>query len=275
MAREFNSERRGVVAGLGAAALSGGFGAQALAGPAAVRKDWRPVAQEIREAMTWAWDGYVDRAFGHDQVKPVSGGHEEFFFPDGPSMGLSIVEALGTLHVMGLDRQFEQGVRWVVDHLNFDVDGDIQVFETVIRMVGGLLSAHLASGDKRLLALARDLTDRLMPAFTKSPTGLPYRFVNLRTGAVRDKVTFPAEFGSYAPEFGVLGRLVGDPRYYDAAKAGMKAGFDRRSKLDLIPDTIDVETGEWKSRRATIGPPSDSLLRISVGLRGVCSATAT
>ncbi len=256
--------RRDVLTGL----MSTGLGAVALAtraGAASARPHhhakaahWHAVAHEVRDAMSFAWDGYVERAFGHDQVRPVSGGHEEFFFPEGPSMGLSIVEALGTLYVMGLDKQLDEGVRWICDHLSFDVDGEIQLFETNIRLVGGLLSGYLATREKKLLTLAHDLANRLAPAFTKSPTGLPYRFVNLRSGAVRDKATFPAEFGSYIPEFGTLGRLVNDKRFYDMAKAATVAGFNRRSKIDLVADTIDVETGQWRSRRASVGPPSDS-----------------
>ena len=37
-----------------------------------------------------------------------------------------------------------------------------------------------------------------------------------------------------------------------------RPAFDRRSHIDLVADTIDAETGKWLSRRATIGPPSDS-----------------
>jgi mannosyl-oligosaccharide alpha-1,2-mannosidase len=247
--------RRGVLSGLGATALAAAANPGFAHGAAT---DWRAAAKDVRGEMAWAWAGYVERAFGHDQIKPVSGGHESFFFPAGPSLGLSIVESLGTLHVMGLDAELEQGVRWLSDHLSFDIDGEIQLFESNIRLVGGLLSGYLATKEKRLLALARDLADRLMPGFVKSPTGLPYRFVNLRSGAVRDKLTFPAEFGTYIAEFGTLSRLTGDRRYYDVAKAAAKAGFDRRSKIGLVADTIDVETGQWASRRATIGPPSDS-----------------
>ncbi|HWE44489.1 MAG TPA: glycoside hydrolase family 47 protein [Caulobacteraceae bacterium] len=250
--------RREALLGLGAAAAAGPVFAKPH--PAHARqahRDWKGPANEVREAMAFAWAGYRERAFGADQIKPVSGGKESFFFPQGPSLGLSMVEALGTLYVMRLDQELDEAIRWISDHLRFDIDADIQLFETTIRMVGGLVSGYLATREKKLLSLARDLTDRLMPAF-KTPTGLPYRFVNLKTGVPRDKITFPAEFGSFAPEFGILGRLVNDRRYYDAAKAAAKAGFDRRSKLDLIPDTIDVETGAWQSRRATIGPPSDS-----------------
>ena len=220
--------------------------------------DWKKHADEVLAEMAWAWQNYFKLAFGQDQIKPVSGGAEAFFFPDGPNVGLSLVEALDTLYLMGLDAELEDAVRWIEGNLHFDINGDIQVFETNIRMVGGLVAGWRATHSKKLLDLAQDLAERLLPAFTRSPTGIPYRFVNLKTGSARDKVTNPAELGSYIPEFGTLGNAVGDQRFYDAAKKAAKACFDRRSALDLVPDKIDVETGKWRSRRATIGPPSDS-----------------
>ncbi|HEX3664016.1 MAG TPA: glycoside hydrolase family 47 protein [Rhizomicrobium sp.] len=222
------------------------------------KTDWPALARDVRAEMAWAWRNYVELAFGHDQIKPVSGGAEEFFFPNGPGLGLSIVESLDTLYLMKLDAELEAGVQWIEKNLHFDLDGEVQVFETNIRVVGGLLSGWLATHNKALLTLAHELADRLLPAFTKSPTGIPYRFVNLKTGAVRDAATFPAELGTYISEFGTLSRAVGDNRYYDAARRAAKACFDRRSPIDLVPDTIDAETGKWLSRRATIGPPSDS-----------------
>jgi len=221
-------------------------------------EDWSTLAGDVRSEMAWAWRNYVELAFGRDQIKPVSGGAESFLLPNGPSLGLSIVEALDTLYLMRLDLELEEGVRWIEKNLHFDIDGEVQVFETNIRMVGGLLAGWLATHNKTLLSLARELADRLLPAFTKSPTGIPYRFVNLRTGAVRDPQTFPAELGTYVSEFGTLSRSVGDKRYLDVAKKAAKACFDRRSAIDLVADTIDAETGKWLSRRATIGPPSDS-----------------
>lgn len=254
---------------LRAGATAAGYGA--LVPPAwcqseaASNPDWAALAADVRAEMAWAWRNYVERAFGHDQIKPVSGGVEEFFFRGGPGLGLSLVEALDTLYLMGLDAELEEAVGWIAKSLHFDIDGEVQVFETNIRMVGGLLAGWLATHDKTLLALAHDLVARLLPAFEKSPTGIPYRFVNLRTGAVRDATTFPAELGSYIPEFGTLGRAVGDRRYYDAAKKAAKACFDRRSPLDLVADTIDAETGKWLSRRATVGPPSDSYFEYLYG----------
>jgi mannosyl-oligosaccharide alpha-1,2-mannosidase len=237
--------------------LQAGLAAAAAPALAAGDEDWARLAEEVKAEMAWAWAHYVEHAFGQDQIRPVSGAGQHFFFRDHP-MALTVVEALDTLWVMGLDAQFEQGVRWVVQNLRFDIDADIQVFECSIRLVGGLLSAHHASGDKRLLDLAQDLATRLAPAFAKSPTGMPYRYVNLKTGAVRDPLTYPAEVGSYLPEWGVLSRLTGEKRFYDLPKAATKALFDRRSRIDLIADKVHAETGAWLSREATVGEPSDS-----------------
>ncbi|MDB5737885.1 MAG: Mannosyl-oligosaccharide 1,2-alpha-mannosidase [Sphingomonas bacterium] len=236
-----------------------GTGAAALLAPpgsAAARIDWKALGEDVRAEMAWAWGQYRERAFGKDQICPISGGYESFPLKD-RHLGLSLIEALDTLWVMGLDTAFAEGVAWVKSDLSFDVDGEVSVFETSIRLVGGLLSAHHACDDPVLLAKARDLADRLLPAFD-TPTGLPYRYINLRTRAVRDPMTNPAEIGSYLPEWGTLSRLTGDARYRDAAKRAMVALFDRRSKVDLLADGIDALTGKWTSRRATVGPPSDS-----------------
>lgn len=240
--------RRGLIAGSAAALLPL---------PAAGKQNWRALADEVREAMRWAWSEYRARAWGKDQIMPISGGAESFSIK-GRHLGLSLVEALDTLWLMELDDAFRDGIDWIKAELNFDVDGEVSVFETIIRLVGGLLSAHLASDDPVLLAKARDLADRLMPAFAASPIGLPHRFINLRTGALRGPVTNPAEVGSCIAEFGTLSLLTNDMRYYEAAKKALVALYTRRSKIGLIPDAVDCMTGEWRSRRATIGPPSDS-----------------
>ena len=218
--------------------------------------DWHALAADVRSEMRWAWRHYRARAWGRDQIRPIGGGYESFPLKN-HHLGLSLIEAMDTLWVMGLDAEFADALQWVRRDLSFDVDGEVSVFETSIRLLGGLLSAHHASGDPVTLAKARDLGNRLLPAFA-TPTGMPYRFVNLRTGATRDPKTNPAEIGTHLPEFGTLSRLTGDPRYHDAAKRAQVALFDRRSSIGLLADGIDADTGIWTSRRATVGPPSDS-----------------
>lgn len=237
-----------------------GISAAALVAPRIARaepQDWKALGEDVRSEMRWAWSEYRRLAWGKDEILPVSGGARSFPLKTA-HLGLSLIEAMDTLWLMGLDAEFAEALDWVRTRLDFDQDGEVSVFETSIRLVGGLLSAWHACGDPVLLAKARDLTDRLMPAFEASPLGIPHRYVNLRTGAVRAPETNPAEVGTFLPEFGLLSQATGDDRYRAAAKKALVALYDRRSRIGLIPDKVHAMTGEWLSRRATIGPPADS-----------------
>ena len=64
--------------------------------------------------------------------------------------------------------------------------GDISVFETNIRYVGGLLSLYALTGDDLFKSKAVHVADKLLPAFN-SPTGIPYALINMKTG-VRTKL---------------------------------------------------------------------------------------
>jgi mannosyl-oligosaccharide alpha-1,2-mannosidase len=239
----------------------GASGSAALVSQAASavgkREDWRALGQDVREQMRWAWQQYRKHAWGKDQIKPISGGFESFPLKN-HHLGLSLIEALDTLWIMGLDDEFRDGVAWIKANLDFDVDGEVSVFETSIRLVGGLLSAWNADPDPVLLTKAKNLADRLLPSFNASPIGIPHRYINLGTGALHGQATNPAETGTFIPEFGFLSRATGDDRYRAAAKRALVSMYERRSKIGLLADSIDCMTGEWKSRRATIGPPSDS-----------------
>ncbi|OLB65539.1 MAG: hypothetical protein AUI10_06320 [Actinobacteria bacterium 13_2_20CM_2_72_6] len=219
---------------------------------------WRAAAEDVKSELLTTWRSYKRLAFGHDELLPVSGGFSEFF-DDAHPVGLTIVEVLDTLFFMGLDDELAEGVAWVRDHLDFRaVSVPVQIFETNIRMVGGLLSGYLCTGDRVLLAKAKEIADILMPAFERSPTGAPYRFVNPSTGEVSGPENFLAEIGTIIAEFGTLSRLVGDDRYYRAAKKASRAAFDRRSPLDLVGTTLNIETGAWVDPTASIHPPVDS-----------------
>src|SRR5262249_1185291 len=145
------------------------------------------LANDVRQEFLTAWTAYRRLAFGRDELRPLSGTGSEFFIPGTP-LGLTIVESLGTLFLMELDGELNAAINWINGNLNVNRDASVHVFETIIRMVGGLLSGFHATGNSMLLARARDLADRLLPAFN-SPTGIPFRFVNLQTGAVSGNQT--------------------------------------------------------------------------------------
>jgi mannosidase alpha-like ER degradation enhancer 2 len=146
--------------------------------------------------------------------------------------------------LMGLKEEADSTREFIATHLSFDRNVYVKNFEFTIRFLGGLLSSYQLTGDGRLLRLAKDLGERLLPAF-RSPTGMPYVNVNLKTGAVRGTISNPAEIGTLLLEFGTLSRLSGDGRYYDAAKRAVSALFRLRSPIGLVGESIDVTTGKW------------------------------
>src|SRR6266480_2970878 len=153
------------------------------------------------------------------------------------------VDALDTLVLMHLDAEAAKARSLIVSDLSFDRDIYVKNFEITIRLLGGLLSSYQLTGDKRLLNLAEDLGNRLLPAFN-SPTGLPYRYVNLKTGKVRGNVTNPAEAGTLLIEFGTLSKLTRRPVFYEKAKRALVEIYKRRSPNGLVRTWVDIETRE-------------------------------
>ncbi|CAM9585959.1 unnamed protein product, partial [Hapterophycus canaliculatus] len=63
---------------------------------------------------------------------------------------VTLVDTLDTLAIMGNATEFRRAVRLVADGLEVEADVDVSVFETNIRLLGGLLSAHLLALDPDL-----------------------------------------------------------------------------------------------------------------------------
>ena len=167
------------------------------------------------------------------------------------------VDALDTFVLMHLDGEAGKARSLIVSDLSFDRDIYVMNFEITIRLLGGLLSSYQLTVDKRLLSLAEDLGNRLLPVFN-SPTGLPYVYVNFHTGQTRDAVTNPAETGTLLLEFGTLSKLTGRPVFYEKAKRALVETFKRHSPLGLVGESINVETGVWTSTDSHISGGIDS-----------------
>src|SRR5439155_13342056 len=138
----------------------------------------------------------------------------------GTPVYMTAVDSLDSLYLRGFRKEADQTREYIDKNLSFDKDISVQNFEITIRILGGLLSSYQITGDKRLLNLADDLGRRLLPVFD-SPTGMPYRFVNLKTGKTVGPVSNPAEIGTLMIEFGTLSKLTNKPVYYDRAKRAL------------------------------------------------------
>src|SRR6266581_4714531 len=221
---------------------------------------WREEAQarrldaRVKTEFLHAWRNYERYAWGHDALRPLSKTPHDWY---SQSLLMTPVDALDTLILMKLDAEAAKAKALIVNELSFDRDIYVKNFEITIRLLGGLLSSYQLTGDKRLLQLAEDLGARLLPAFN-SLTGLPYVYVNLHTGQVRDPVTNPAETGTLLLEFGTLSKLTGKPIFYDQAKSALVETYKRRSPLGLVGQSINVETGAWTDRNSHISGGIDS-----------------
>jgi len=214
----------------------------------------RQMAARVQSEFLHAWRNYERYAWGHDALRPLSKTPHDWY---GQSLLMSPVDALDTLVLMKLDADVAKTKELIVRDLSFDRDIYVKNFEITIRLLGGLLSSYQLTGDKHLLQLAEDLGNRLLPVFN-SPTGLPYVYVNLRTGQVRDPVTNPAETGTLLLEFGTLSKLTGRPEFFDKAKRALVETYKCRSKLGLVGQSINVETGAWTDTDSHISGGIDS-----------------
>jgi len=223
--------------------------------------------EEVREMFSHSYESYLNNAYPYDELRPLSCDGLDTW----GSYSLTLIDALDTLAVMGNYTEFQRVYSLVAERENFDSNINVSVFETNIRIVGGLISAHLMA--KRagvpleegwpctgpLLRLAEDAAERLLPAFD-TPTGMPYGTVNLRHGVPEGEtpVTCTAGVGTFVVEFGALSRLTGNPVYESTAMRAMRALWSSRSGIGLVGNHIDVLKGRWTAVEAGIGAGVDS-----------------
>ncbi|MBC7901005.1 MAG: glycoside hydrolase family 47 protein [Saprospiraceae bacterium] len=220
----------------------------------AKKADREQTAGHVQREFLHAWDGYKKYAWGHDDLKPLSKSYKDWY---AEPLLMTPVDSLDTIYLMGFKDEGDKTRKYITDNLSFDKDMYVQNFEITIRLLGGLLSAYQITGDKKLLILAEELGTRLLPVFD-SPTGMPYKSVNLKTGKVKGEVSNPAETGTLLIEFGTLSKLTNKPIFYDKAKRALVETYNRRSQIGLVGTNINVETGKWTNTDSHISAEIDS-----------------
>jgi len=218
----------------------------------------------VKAAMQHAWTGYRTFAFGYDEVQPISGiGNYRW-----EGLGTTLVDSLDTLWLMGMKDEFYQARDWIDEQLTkgllHEKDTFVSMFETTIRSLGGYLAAYDWSGDEVFLNAAKDLADRLLPAFD-SPSGVPWNTIHLLTGEGKNErhcmhETNLASAGTLQIEFRYLAKVTGEMKY--AVKA--EEAFDKlkalKSQDGLYPLGVvnDERVVRGKDFRYTFGGRVDS-----------------
>lgn len=173
----------------------------------------------VKEAFLHSWEGYKSHAWLNDEVAPLSGQRKNEL----GGWGATLVDSLDTLWIMGLEKEFAIAVS-ALKKIDFTTTPlyKVNIFETTIRYLGGLLSAYDVSGQKYdlLLEKAIELGDMLYVAFD-TPNRMPvtrWDWENAALGGDQspDSHSLVAEVGSMTLEFTRLSQLTGDRKYYDA-----------------------------------------------------------
>ena len=220
----------------------------------------------VEEAFLHSWEGYKSHAWLHDEVGPLSGQSSNEF----GGWGATLVDSLDTLWIMDMKREFAFAVSDLkkIDFTTTDLD-TLNVFETTIRYLGGLLSAYDISGHKYkiLLQKAIELGDMLYMAFD-TPNRMPVTRWDWKNAAIgeqqeADTHALLAEVGSMTLEFTRLSQITGDNKWYDAITRVTDATHERQNDTKipgLWPTLINMRILDFKRGTTfTFGGMADSL----------------
>ncbi|KAK0626370.1 family 47 glycosyl hydrolase [Immersiella caudata] len=219
--------------------------------------------EAVKTAFKRCWDAYMEHAFPHDELMPVSLDGKDTF----GGWSATMVDALDTLYIMGYTEEFAATLPAIgaLDWSDTTLTS-VNVFETTIRYLGGLLSAYDLSGEKVILMKAVELGEMLYMAFD-TPNHFPpfwFDFSDAKAGRQKAGKSDPsASPCSLSVEFTRLSQLTGEPKYYDAIDR-IKRFLERSQNSTRLPGMwptfVDFQNElADKSPDFTLGAQADSL----------------
>lgn len=231
---------------------------------------WSERQGKVKDAFIHAWSGYRKHAMGYDELMPVSKSGTDGL----GGLGATIVDALDTAMIMGADDVVLEAGTWIEKHLleKITVKGQVNLFETTIRVLGGLLSAYHLSEDGGsvkfkgpkpvvYLDIAKNLANRLMSAFTASPTAIPFSDVILCDSTAHPApggLSSTSEVSTVQLEFNYLSAVSNDSKYGVEAMKVLEH-MKNLPKFDgLVPIYIDPHSGEFNGQNIRLGSRGDS-----------------
>lgn len=255
-------------------------------GHAAMTKEEKSqLRAQVLEMFDHAYGNYMQHAYPADELMPLTcrgriRGQEPSRGDVDDALGkfsLTLIDTLDTLVVLNKTQEFEDAVRKVIHDVNLDNDIVVSVFETNIRVLGGLLGGHSVAVmlkekeqqmtwyNDELLHMAKELGYKLLPAFNTT-SGLPYPRVNLKFGVRRPEArtgtetdTCTACAGTLILEFAALSRFTGIPVFEEHARKALDFLWEKRQRSsNLVGVTINIHTGDWVRKDSGVGAGIDS-----------------
>mmetsp|Transcript_1529 Transcript_1529/g.4487 ORF Transcript_1529/g.4487 Transcript_1529/m.4487 type:complete len:515 (-) Transcript_1529:178-1722(-) len=231
----------------------------ALLQPQRGAHEWAAWADEVREAMRHTWQGYKAKAWGHDDIEPISGGASDWC-----RMAVTMLDGMSTLWLMGLKEEFNEAAAWIGAQQmpTQGAHGFHSLFEINIRALGGLLSAWDLSGNKALLDTAVRLADTMLHGFDNSDDGLPIPQLDVGTGETSfdggEKVL--AQVGTMQMEFRGLTHATSDSKYRRAVDRATETLLNAGGGRGLVPNYISSEGNppQFEGSEVSFGAMGDS-----------------
>jgi mannosyl-oligosaccharide alpha-1,2-mannosidase len=234
----------------------------------------------VKDVFLQSWNAYKQHAWGHDEFAPISMAWKDHF----GGWGATLVDTLDTLLIMGLDDEFKDAIE-TFKPVDFSITHvkTLNVFETTIRFLGGLLSAHeLAEGKDNGVALKKaiELGEMLYHAFDTSNRMPVTRWYWQHTadGIPQEphSYTLSAELASMSLEFTRLSQLTGDPKYYDAVQrvSDVLEREQKKTKLPgMWPVIFNAQTQSFEEDGTfSFGGRADSMFEYIPKVRLPCGA---
>ena len=237
-----------------------------------VSKDATSIRQEIIDEFMHCWNSYKKCAWGHDTLHPISCRGSDSNF----NMGLTMIDSLDTMILMAQNdgnygdslsstvlNEINVAKDWISEHLTYD-HNDISLFESTIRLLGGLLSSYHLTREKIFLTKAKELGDALLIAYN-TETGIPYATIDMKHSRAyhpswaRNSMS-TSEGGTVQLEMNYLSFLTGNNIYSDKAMKAQQVIINamKRSKPALLRKFISTKTGQFTDTTMSIGGRIDS-----------------
>ncbi|KAI0730937.1 seven-hairpin glycosidase [Earliella scabrosa] len=226
---------------------------------------WDARADKVRKAYQHAYQGYLKYANGFDELRPLSNTGTNNF----NGWNVTMYDSLDTMLLMGLHEEFaaalpiiEKGSFNQVVNSKYPHNADqyAPFFETVIRYLGGLLSAYALSGEKILLDKADELGTLLEPAFGTAK-GFPVFGVNTANAKTTNSISgILAEIASCQVEWTYLAHATGSKKHFDVGNRVLEGLEDamRHLKGGMFPTHWNLGTGRPGSDSRSVGAAADS-----------------
>ncbi|THY30115.1 seven-hairpin glycosidase [Aureobasidium pullulans] len=219
---------------------------------------------EVKRVLQRCWVSYRERAWLSDELAPVSGSSKDTF----GGWAATLADTLDTLWIADLKTEFHDGVEALLE-IDFTKisQGEINVFETTIRYLGGFIAAFDLSGDHRLLDKAVEVAEMLYVAFD-TPNRMPITRWNVKDAAaskpqLASDGVLVAEIGSLSLEFTRLAQITHNDKWYDCIDRIMQV-FDRQQASSNVPGmwplVVNARTQDFASgNHFTLAAMADSV----------------